>query len=195
MNDSDWVRDVTKLKRHPIFEADYHANNVVLREKYGSVANYVVNVRLKWDLDQQIDPAVKPYFTTDIPDDLVQIIFNDWPYSVPEGVTHYVVWSRLPLVYRDLMSVEAWDHIAHDGLCDFTGSSMRFKPDGPLSEEIALAGKEMDMFVKKVFPENEWECAWFMNPTRTQSIPSLAHFHVFARKKSTEESGLGAEEE
>ncbi|KAF8312471.1 hypothetical protein DL93DRAFT_1305398 [Clavulina sp. PMI_390] len=155
---------VSKLIRNPAFRADYHAHNKILREKYGSVVDYLVKIRLKWDLTQPIDPSAKPYFTTDIPNDLVQVVFNDWPYSVPDGVSHYVVWSRLPLIRRELISAAAWEYICENGICDFTGSAMRFKFDGPIEGDLELAGKEMSEFVKIVFPESEWECAWFLNP-------------------------------
>lgn len=56
------------------------------------------------------------------------------------------------------------------------------------------------MFVGKVWPEDQWETAWFMNPLvrwrimfcgryrqqdsqRLQSVPGLAHTHVFAKPK------------
>lgn len=43
--------------------------------------DYLVKIRLAWDLTIPISPDVKPYFTADIPEDLSRIIFNDWPYS------------------------------------------------------------------------------------------------------------------
>ncbi|KAF8312470.1 hypothetical protein DL93DRAFT_1305357 [Clavulina sp. PMI_390] len=180
--------DLAKLLRYPAFQDEYDANNDVLRQKHGSVVNFLVKIRLNWDLNEPIDPAVKPYFTTDIPDDLVRVVFNDWPYSVPEGVSHYVVWSRLPLTHVDLVPAVVWDRVGFDGLWDFTGSHTSVKYDGPLAGDLKVAGRELDTFVKNMFPEGEWECAWFMNPTRLQSVPGLAHYHVFARKKSPGET-------
>lgn len=71
-------------------------------------------------------------------------------------------------------------------------------------EEEALvrrAGEEVNNFVKKRWAEADWETAWFVNPPvgdafvsfatmankagsqRLQSVPGLAHIHVFARQK------------
>ena len=67
------------------------------------------------------------------------------------------------------------------------------------------AGREVREFVKRRWKENQWETAWFVNPPvgfvhcslpcvltaglrqRLQSIPGLAHIHVFARRKTAVE--------
>ena len=84
-------------------------------------------------------------------------------------------------------------------------------PRGSEEEETMVknAGKEVHEFVMRRWKEDEWETAWFVNPPvrfirrgchssfwsahaepvmqRLQSIPGLAHIHVFARKKAAEQ--------
>jgi len=179
--------DLGTLGRHPTFQQEYKEFNVVLSKKHGSLENYIARVRLGWDMSRPINPEVLPYFRNDIPEDLVRVIFNDWPYSVPHGVTHYVIWSRLPLVHPDLVPQGVLHRVESDGLWDFVGSDVKLKYDGSDAPLLKAAGREMDSFVRKIWPEYEWESAWFMNPTHIQSVRLLAHFHVFARRRSEDE--------
>ncbi|ORY30227.1 hypothetical protein BCR39DRAFT_530056 [Naematelia encephala] len=48
-------------------------------------------------------------------------------------------------------------------------------------------GKEVGRMVKGLWDERGWECLWFVNPPRLQSVPGFSHFHVFARRKTPEE--------
>jgi hypothetical protein len=80
------------------------------------------------------------------------------------------------------------------------------KSELPTEEETILiqrAGREVHRYVKNRWVEKEWETAWFVNPPvsllfsdffknfglgelffqRLQSVPGLAHIHVFARRK------------
>lgn len=69
---------------------------------------------------------------------------------------------------------------------------------------LQRASSEVDTYVCQRWKEDEWETAWFVNPPvshlvsgsalsltpreqRLQSVPGLAHIHVFARKKAPEE--------
>jgi len=179
--------DLDKLLRHPKFQEEYDAANLVLAKEHGSVVNFLTKIRLGWDMNQPIGPEARSYFTSDVPEGLVRVVFNDWPYSVPSGVSHYVVWTRLSLVHPDLVPSEVWDRVNNNGLWDFVGSEMTPKYNGPDAPLLKVAGWEMDTFVRNIWPESDWESAWFMNPTRIQSVPGLAHFHVFARRKSENE--------
>jgi len=61
------------------------------------------------------------------------------------------------------------------------------KSELPTEEETILierAGREVHRYVKNRWIEKEWETAWFVNPPRLQSVPGLAHIHVFARRKN-----------
>jgi len=56
------------------------------------------------------------------------------------------------------------------------------KGDEDDEEMVQRAGAEVDEFVRRRWNEEEWETAWFVNPPRLQSVPGLAHIHVFARQ-------------
>ncbi|KAI0338872.1 hypothetical protein BDW22DRAFT_1337144 [Trametopsis cervina] len=154
-----------------------------------------------------------PYFTADTPHEFISIIMNDWPYSVPPEIEHSLIWTRIPLIPTDLPESIA-PRVAQDGLWGFTGSltpppspstlpdclpalsdwdvtmdKLIVSPKGTPEEEqlITKAGSEIDAFVKRRWNEREWETAWFVNPPRLQSVPDMAHAHVFARHKSPEE--------
>ncbi|KAG1742278.1 uncharacterized protein EDB91DRAFT_1128403, partial [Suillus paluster] len=61
-----------------------------------------------------LPPDAPEYFRTDIPVDseLISIIQNDWPYSVPIEIEHTLIWSQ-------------------DGLCGFTGNDEPPPPPSP----------------------------------------------------------------
>lgn len=48
-------------------------------------------------------------------------------------------------------------------------------------------GQKVGEMVRGLWDERGWETIWFVNPARLQSVPGLAHFHVFARRKTPEE--------
>ncbi|OCH85959.1 hypothetical protein OBBRIDRAFT_797657 [Obba rivulosa] len=157
-----------------------------------------------------------PYFTADTPSELISICMNDWPYSVPPDIEHVLVWTRLPIIPSGLPpSIAARLH--QDGLWGFTGNtspppSPSLVPEalpalaewgvtldklvrsqrGTWEEEalVRQAAGEVDAFVRRRWKEREWETAWFVNPPRLQSVPGLAHIHVFARRKTPEEEAL-----
>ncbi|WRT64469.1 uncharacterized protein IL334_001401 [Kwoniella shivajii] len=54
-------------------------------------------------------------------------------------------------------------------------------------EYTAKGGEEVDKMVKALWDQRGWECLWFVNPPRLQSVPGLSHFHVLARRKTPEE--------
>ncbi|KAI0304295.1 hypothetical protein B0F90DRAFT_1809160 [Multifurca ochricompacta] len=165
-----------------------------------------------------IPPGTKPYFTADIPLQLVSIIMNDWPYSVPPSIEHYLIWTVLPILPPDIPSIIK-PRILQDGIWGFTGHGANLLPPSPSllpaslpalsdwgiteaalirsprgteEEEAAVreAGLEVHKFIITTWKEREWETAWFVNPPRLQSVPSLAHIHVFARYKSPEERDI-----
>lgn len=164
-------------------------------------------------------PGTKGYFTADIPRELVSIIQNDWPYSVPAYVEHTLIWTVLP-IFPPLshLSNKLQARLNQDGLWGFTGvlpsdiASHKEPPSPSLlptclpalsewgvtedklirsekgTEEEERVVKEMgnevrEFIVNGNWKEREWETAWFVNPPRLQSVPGLAHIHVFARYK------------
>ncbi|ODN85100.1 hypothetical protein L202_00923 [Cryptococcus amylolentus CBS 6039] len=48
-------------------------------------------------------------------------------------------------------------------------------------------GEEVGRMVRGLWDERGWECLFFVNPPRLQSVPGFSHFHVFARRKTPEE--------
>jgi len=133
---------------------------------------------------------------------------------VPPEIEHTLVWTRLPILPPDLPPSIA-RRLLQDGLWGFTGSlepppspdnlpdylpalaewgvtldELVRSPPGTEEEEalVKKMGAEVDAFVRRRWKESEWETAWFVNPPRLQSVPGLAHIHVFARHKSPEET-------
>ncbi|PPR03508.1 hypothetical protein CVT24_006996 [Panaeolus cyanescens] len=154
--------------------------------------------------------SVPPYFCWETPKKLISIIQNDWPYSVPPEIEHTLIWTKAPIYHPELVHPSITARVDQDGLWGFTGldsppPSPSLLPNclpslaewgitkekmitsaPPTPEEAKLlhrAGSEVHRYVQKRWNENEWETAWFVNPPRLQSVPGLAHIHVFARRK------------
>ncbi|KAH7885450.1 hypothetical protein F5I97DRAFT_1810268 [Phlebopus sp. FC_14] len=228
--------DLGLLKRDKKLQLRYNKWAVEIKKKYGSVTNYLLSYRLQWGKpdtlsllpsslsvfehadqgSESISSETPEYFEADIPynSDLICIIQNDWPYSVPPEIEHSLIWTRVPIFHPALIPQTIDARIQQDGLCGFIGSTDTVEslpslasclpaladwgialddlvrsPKGSDEEEkmVQDAGKEVREFVKRRWVEREWETAWFVNPPRLQSVPGLAHIHVFARKKSVEE--------
>ncbi|TFK27648.1 hypothetical protein FA15DRAFT_585873 [Coprinopsis marcescibilis] len=153
-----------------------------------------------------------PYFSVETPPQYISIIQNDWPYSIPPDVEHTVIWTKVPIYHPDLVHESIKDRIEQDGLWGFTGlespppspselpshidslaewgitlDKMIVSPKGTAEVQalVETAGREVSNFVRNRWKEDVWETAWFVNPPRLQSIPSLAHIHVFARKRGS----------
>ncbi|KAJ6611430.1 hypothetical protein B0H10DRAFT_2056636 [Mycena sp. CBHHK59/15] len=151
-----------------------------------------------------------PYFSETTPPQFISIIQNDWPYSVPPEVEHTLIWTRIPIFHPLLVAESVRARVEQDGLWGFTGSTSpppspsnlpacfpalaewgitlegMIKSERGTGEEdelVRIAGLPVHNFVKKRWVESEWETAWFVNPPRLQSVPGLAHVHVFARLK------------
>ncbi|KAK7048654.1 hypothetical protein R3P38DRAFT_2870686 [Favolaschia claudopus] len=151
-----------------------------------------------------------PYFSKSTPAEYLSIIQNDWPYSVPPEVEHTLVWTRIPIFHASLIPDAIRARVELDGLWGFTGSDEPPPSPSELSaclpalaewgvtldqmitsekgtkeedELVRLAGVPVHDFVRSRWKEEEWETAWFVNPPRLQSVPGLAHVHVFARHK------------
>ncbi|KAJ7451648.1 hypothetical protein FB451DRAFT_1342713 [Mycena latifolia] len=156
-------------------------------------------------------PADAPaYFSESTPPQYISIIQNDWPYSVPPEVEHTLIWTRIPIFHPELVADSIRARVELDGLWGFTGNTSpppspsnlpaclpalaewgmtlekMIKSEKGTAEEdelVRIAGLSVHNFVKKRWVEDEWETAWFVNPPRLQSVPGLAHIHVFARHK------------
>ncbi|KAF9033607.1 hypothetical protein BJ165DRAFT_1515253 [Panaeolus papilionaceus] len=152
-----------------------------------------------------------PYFCNQTPADLISILKTEWPYAVPSEIEHTLIWSKVSVFHPTLIHRSIRSRVDQDGLWGFTGldhsqpSSPSLLPTylpslselgvteddlsktaRPSLEEASflhLAGREVHQFVRNRWPEDNWETAWFVNPPRLQSVPGLAHIHLFARRK------------
>ncbi|SCZ97802.1 BZ3500_MvSof-1268-A1-R1_Chr3-3g06380 [Microbotryum saponariae] len=181
-----------ELVRHPTVERAYEERfNPALRKAHGSVAAYL-RAQLRWE-HHEVSSGTE-YWIRTAP---ARVRLNDWAYSVPKDVVHYVVWVPTPLFHADLCrpvttstessapptkSVEAksdsdsWEQVKRNGLGGRTGAGGESNDDvGPEREIMA--------FVKERWSEEEYDTLWFANPPELQSVRDLAHFHVLVRHK------------
>ncbi|THH06088.1 hypothetical protein EW145_g4331 [Phellinidium pouzarii] len=153
--------DLGLLKRDKALHRRYCKWGDGIKAEYGSMVDYLLNHRLQWGnpdrlslLPSEIDDSVFPYtsqlqerelsmqhsesrnyFTYDTPPELISIIQNDWPYSVPLEIEHSLVWTKLPILpapsliipcIAATLSPELQEKVsarlAQDGLWGFTGS-------------------------------------------------------------------------
>lgn len=111
-------------------------------------------------------------------------------FSVPPEIEHTLVWTRMPIIPLDLPDAVR-PRIHQDGLWGFTGSAspppspstlpaclpaladwgitldkLVCSPKGTAEEDrlVKEAGSEIDTFIRRGWPEREWETAWFVNP-------------------------------
>ncbi|KAF8526134.1 hypothetical protein JB92DRAFT_2700775 [Gautieria morchelliformis] len=187
--------DLGLLKRDPALQERYKAWAEDIQKKHGTITNYLVNVRLGWGPNTPPTTTAKYFTSTSSPDD-VKIIFNDWPYSVPPEISHYLIWSRLPVVHPALVHPSVTSQIDRDGLWGFLGVPRQEVLSGECVYtdvapgtsrsarlHILAAAHHTQQFILAHWPENDWEVAWFVNPPRLQSVKDLSHIHVFARRK------------
>ncbi|OCH85960.1 hypothetical protein OBBRIDRAFT_890822 [Obba rivulosa] len=147
------------------------------------------------------------YFTADTPPEFISICMNNWPYSdaphLDKTANHPAGRASLPrgpsAPARALRLhggtspppspshlPEALPVLAHWGIAP---DPLEWPQRGTLEEDalVRRAAGEVSEFVRRRWKEREWETAWFDNPQRTQSMPGLAHVHVFARRKTPDE--------
>lgn len=112
------------------------------------------------------------------------VLPNDWPYNVPKGVEHCIVWSKFPIFHPSLIdsSPTKWSKISQEGFAGWTGT-----PNHGGTDWFTEGGGNVDRMVRDLWKVEEFECTWFVNPPRLQSVRGLSHFHVFARLKTEEE--------
>ncbi|KAL6161155.1 hypothetical protein ACJQWK_08338 [Exserohilum turcicum] len=92
----DEVREIVNKNRVDLFHRvpselrRYRHFTHRLEKDYGSIMNFMVNERLKWDTMQ---PKGEPFqFDEDI-----TILYNDWPYGIDADIVHLVVWTKFEL--------------------------------------------------------------------------------------------------
>jgi len=174
--------DLGLLKRHPGLQQRYDGWTNGIKARYGKMETFLLERRLRWDPPPLLSTAHS--FSPETPTTHYRVIRNDWPYSVPIDVVHSVVWTAVPLIGPGDLNEE----VEQKGMWGFTGGAHRRSRQ--LEDRRGFGGASGDgitAFVKREWPEKEWETAWFMNPLRLQSIRGLIHFHVFARPKTKNE--------
>ncbi|KZV73643.1 hypothetical protein PENSPDRAFT_574155 [Peniophora sp. CONT] len=191
-----------------------------LKSKLDPPSTFSISLRNQSSLGETpslptIPQGAPAHFTADISPDLISIIQNDWPYSVPPNIEHTLVWTVAGIMPPNIPE-PVRPRLYQDGLWGFTGYTKDSPPPSPSllpqclpalaewgvtedklirspkgteEEEAAVreAGKEIQTFVERRWSVREWETAWFVNPPRLQSVPGLAHIHVFARYKDEAE--------
>lgn len=137
------------FQRRPSDLRRYLENNYHLRQRYGSVMNFVLTHRLAWT--QPIVPTSSTAFAEDTD---VKVLWNDWPYGIDDRIVHLVVWTKFVLDDGD------------DG--DLT-PEMREKVEGYVRTkfcDVEKGGLERDKVI------------WFKNWASLKSIHAVEHFHV-----------------
>ncbi|KAI8624684.1 hypothetical protein F5Y19DRAFT_480428 [Xylariaceae sp. FL1651] len=87
------VRDnrLDLFQRVPSELRKYLAYNWKLKQDYGSVMNFVLTQRLRWEVP--IQPKGRPFEC----EEDIKILWNDWPYGIDEKIVHLVVWTKFDL--------------------------------------------------------------------------------------------------
>ncbi|KLJ11541.1 hypothetical protein EMPG_13267 [Blastomyces silverae] len=132
-----------------------------IKARYGTITNYILQERLKWQLDGSIPLASQcrnPVPFAD-PNDY-RILRNDWPYGVALELTHLVIWlkTRIP---------------AREDNGDLTDESRTLVND--------FVNRTFVARLEKLFPDADDRVLWFKNWTALQSVRSLEHVHVVVR--------------
>ncbi|EGD97195.1 hypothetical protein TESG_04609 [Trichophyton tonsurans CBS 112818] len=110
--DWDLVRQIIASNRIDLFRRvpsdlrRYLEYTSYVKSKYGSVMNFVVRERLRWEN----------------PDDH-KILYNDWPYGVEEGIVHLVVWTKF--TFEDDPVADDLTPRARKEIDDFVDSTFR----------------------------------------------------------------------
>ncbi|KZO94299.1 hypothetical protein CALVIDRAFT_565667 [Calocera viscosa TUFC12733] len=169
------------LRRQPALQKRYDEWTKNTKARYGKIETFLLERRLCWD-----PPALLPSarsFSPSTPSTHYRVVRNDWPYSVPASVVHFVVWCAVPLIGPG----DSGEEVERKGMWGFTGGAERRAAIGEEGDRKGFGGESgegITAFVKREWPEDEWETCWFMNPPKLQSVRGLVHFHVFGRPKA-----------
>ncbi|PBP22640.1 hypothetical protein BUE80_DR006564 [Diplocarpon rosae] len=127
----------------------YFAYNYFLKQKYGSVMNFVTRERLGWR-----DPIVaegKPFQS----EGDVKILWNDWPYGIDSKIVHLVVWTKFEL--EDDPETDDLTVQARGELEDFVRKNFGDVVGNENASHMVI---------------------WFKNWKALKSIHSVEHFHI-----------------
>lgn len=135
-----------------------------VRDEYGSIMNYIVQRRLKWQMASEPDPHTGSFFriTDPVPFRNSQdwkILPNDWPYGFEPGIFHLIIWLK----HRLETEPTKGDLTAH------SRQQVQTFVDDTFRHDIVRLGGTQDRIV------------WFKNWTALQTVPGIDHIHVLIR--------------
>lgn len=164
------LHQLEELKRLPSQLRLYMAWCSDIKAQYGSVTNFILQQRVKWDPLPSSEPGAAPKFAhkSSMPfaeREDYKVLKNDWPYGFEDGITHIVVWLK---------------------------TTVPADPDtGVITDEGArLIGDFVDnYFVKraretgllKPDEDSTEKVLWFKNWIKLQSVRAVEHVHVLVR--------------
>lgn len=94
----DRVKEIVRSNKLDHFERvpseyrRYRAFTYALKQQYGSVGTFMLNVRLGWP--EPVRAKGKPF---ECPEEDVKVLYNDWPYGIDPRIVHLAVWTKFPL--------------------------------------------------------------------------------------------------
>ncbi|KAI4155149.1 MAG: hypothetical protein LQ340_001185 [Diploschistes diacapsis] len=133
-----------------------------LNREYGSIMNFVLWERLKWEdiRPSNAAPFTNPEVRADgaIPEDL-KILPNDWPYGVDQDIVHIIVWTKF-----------------------------RFDEDPNTGDLTPTARQQIDDFINRTFRcrVGKENVQWFRNWASIKSVKAVEHFHVMLYRPKRE---------
>ena len=152
------------LKRWPSDLRRYIKWSSETKAAYGSVPNFVMRERLRWDPLPSSTPQTGPRFEVKNPVPFAdeadyQILINDWPYGLTPGIKHLIVWLKTRLESEPIRG-------------DMTPRSRQ-------QIEAFIQTKFVDRV--RGLPGEQEKVIWFKNWTALQSVPGMEHVHVLVR--------------
>ncbi|KAF3072106.1 hypothetical protein V8C43DRAFT_226856 [Trichoderma afarasin] len=88
------TNNLERFQRVPSDLRRYKAFTYRLGKIHGSIANFVLRERLRWDMPVVARGAPFQY------EDDFKILHNDWPYGLDRRIVHLVVWTKFELKAR-----------------------------------------------------------------------------------------------
>lgn len=140
--------DLADLNRHEACESEYCLWRGPIKAHFGDLETYIRTVRLEWappTADEVAGrvPGMEHFQSSWEEDGHAKCIPNDWPYGVPAGCGHYVVWSKAPMLHEALFQSDdtpfaldereaIYDAVVRDGVRGLTGVSQEDKQRDPV---------------------------------------------------------------
>ncbi|KEI39877.1 uncharacterized protein L969DRAFT_86475 [Mixia osmundae IAM 14324] len=162
-----------RLGRSTRDESLYQQFRSAVARDYPSVTSYLAK-RLDWPINHDDTPEL---FDVNIPADSLRLRVNDWAYDLPNDVTHWLAWSKRPILAPG----------------ELRGGCRGFLPPHTILLEPDLTPTEQEAdqriraFVGQRFPPQHFETIYFVNPPLLQSVLAVPHVHVFAKRSTTQE--------